>query len=385
VAIVNFYQAGNMQNPSFSYGSVLSATSSAITVANNSGSSGTYSGVFYYSGSYLSGGTITSYTDYDNYSLSLTVTGISVDALVVYAFSNSNNAIGLHQYVLSGNDTITGSVVSDSVRGWVGNDSLYGGLGNDSLNGGQGNDYLDGGLGIDTASFDIYESSVTSMRHLKTGGMIINSSDGLDTLIDIENLSFLDGNYSIDQFIASNPLPKFTSINSNGSQAAVNPTLYSGPVAFLEYQLLGNNQTGDVIIGSIANDFMNLLGGDDAANGGAGDDVLDGGTGSNFLTGGGDNDTFFLDGRGGNVTWSTITDFNSGDQINIWGWISGLSKQVFALDNQGADSYKGATFHYDLNNDGLIDTSITLTGIALSQVPVGIAMDVSGNGYLSIG
>jgi serralysin len=153
----------------------------------------------------------------------------------------------------------------------------------------------------------------------------------------------------------------------------------------LEYQLLGNNQTGDVIIGSLGNDFMNLLGGDDAANGGMGDDVLDGGTGSNFLTGGGDNDTFFLDGRGGNVTWSTITDFNFGDQINIWGWTSGISKQVFALENQGADGYKGATFHYDLNNDGLIDTSITFTGIALSQVPQGVAMDVSGNGYLFIG
>jgi serralysin len=207
----------------------------------------------------------------------------------------------------------------------------------------------------------------------------------VDTLIGIENLKFFDGNYTIDQVIASSPLPKFTSINSNGSQNIVNPTLYSGPVAFLEYQLLGNNQTGDVIIGSLGNDFMNLLGGDDAANGGMGDDVLDGGTGSNFLTGGGDNDTFFLDGRGGNVTWSTITDFNFGDQINIWGWTSGISKQVFALENQGADGYKGATFHYDLNNDGLIDTSITFTGIALSQVPQGVAMDVSGNGYLFIG
>jgi serralysin len=374
-----------LQNPSFSYGSVISATNNAITISNNAGSSGTYSGIFYYSGSYLSGGTITSYTDYDNYSLSLTVTGISVDALVVYAFSNSNNAIGLHQYVLNGTDTITGSVLADSVRGWDGNDSIYGGLGNDSLSGGQGNDYLDGGLGIDTASFDIYKSAVSSIRHLKSGGVIVTSSEGVDTLIGIENLKFFDGNYTIDQVIASSPLPKFTSINSNGSQNIVNPTLYSGPVAFLEYQLLGNNQTGDVIIGSLGNDFMNLLGGDDAANGGMGDDVLDGGTGSNFLTGGGDNDTFFLDGRGGNVTWSTITDFNFGDQINIWGWTSGISKQVFALENQGADGYKGATFHYDLNNDGLIDTSITFTGIALSQVPQGVAMDVSGNGYLFIG
>ena len=55
------------------------------------------------------------------------------------------------------------------------------------------------------------------------------------------------------------------------------------------------------------------------------------------------------------------------------------------MENQGADGYKGATFHYDLNNDGLIDTSITLTGLALSQVPTGVAHTVAGNGYLLIG
>jgi serralysin len=154
-------------------------------------------------------------------------------------------------------------------------------------------------------------------------------------------------------------------------------------VAFLEYQLLGS-ATGDIIIGSTGNDFMNLLAGDDAANGGAGDDVLDGGAGSNFLTGGSGNDTVFLDGRGGTTTWSTITDFSFGDQINIWGWNAGVSKQLLAMENQGAEGYKGATFHYDLNNDGLIDTSITLTGLALSQIPAGVAHTVAGNGYLLI-
>ena len=161
------------------------------------------------------------------------------------------------------------------------------------------------------------------------------------------------------------------------------PTKYVGPVTFLDYQLLGN-ATGDVITGATNNDFINLLGGDDAANGGAGNDVLDGGTGSNFLTGGSGNDTIFLDGRGGTTTWSTVTDFSAGDQVNIWGWNAGVSKQLFAMENQGADGYKGATFHYDLNNDGLIDTSITLTGLALSQVPAGVAHTVAGNGYLLI-
>jgi len=50
------------------------------------------------------------------------------------------------------------------------------------------------------------------------------------------------------------------------------------------------------------------------------------------------------------------------------------------MENQGADGYKGAT----LNNDGLIDTSITLTGLALPQVPAGVAHTAANNGYLLI-
>jgi serralysin len=62
------------------------------------------------------------------------------------------------------------------------------------------------------------------------------------------------------------------------------------------------------------------LGGDDVTDGGAGLDVLDGGFGWNFLTGGTGADAFFLDGRAGVMTWSTITDFSSEDNVNIWGW-----------------------------------------------------------------
>ena len=282
-----------------------------------------------------------------------------------------------------GNDIIYGKGGNDILFGMNGNDTLNGDSGDDTFYGGLGNDNLDGGVGTNIAFFNINKSNISDVHHLRDGGALINSSEGLDTLKNIETLRFLDGSLSIDTLIAERPLPSFTSIASNGTSSLVMPTKYNGPVAFLEYQLLGS-ATGDIIIGSIDNDFMNLLGGDDAANCGAGDDVLDGGTGSNFLTGGTGNDTVFLDGRGGTTTWSSVTDFSVGDQVNIWGWNAGVSKQVFALENQGAEGYKGATFHYDLNNDGLIDTSITLTGLALSQVPAGVAHTVENNGYLLI-
>jgi Ca2+-binding RTX toxin-like protein len=70
--------------------------------------------------------------------------------------------------------------------------------------------------------------------------------------------------------------------------------------------------------------ILNLLGVD-------GQYVLDGGIGSNFLTGGLGADVFFLDGRGGIITWSTITDFMSGDSVNLWGWKEGVSKILFHL------------------------------------------------------
>ncbi len=247
------------------------------------------------------------------------------------------------------------------------------------------NDILDGGTGNDTVIYDFNKNAVTEVGQSSDGTLMIKSAEGTDTLLSIENLRFLDGSLSISELIAQYaPVPLFTSSGSDGTSSYIMSTKYSGPVTFLEYELLGKT-TGDIITGSASNDFMNLLGGDDAANGAAGDDVLDGGTGSNFLTGGSGNDTIFLDGRAGTITWSTVTDFSAGDQVNIWGWNSSVSKQVFAMENQGADGYKGATFHYDLNNDGLIDTSITLTGLALSQIPTALAKDVAGNGYLFIG
>ena len=276
----------------------------------------------------------------------------------------------------NGDDSIKGTGSDDVINALAGNDSIYGSLGNDRI---------DGGTGNDTVLYDFNKNAITEVGQSSDGTLMIKSAEGTDTLLNIENLSFLDGGLSINELLAqSAPVPLFTSSASDGTSSYVMPTKYTGPVTFLDYQLLGN-AIGDVITGSTGNDFINLLGGDDAANGGAGNDVLDGGTGSNFLTGGSGNDTIFLDGRGGTTTWSTVTDFSAGDQVNIWGWNAGVSKQVLALENQGADGYKGATFHYDLNNDGLIDTSITLTGLALSQVPAGVAHTVAGNGYLFIG
>lgn len=144
------------------------------------------------------------------------------------------------------------------------------------------------------------------------------------------------------------------------------PQAYAGPVTHLNWQMLGT-AGADNVAGSAANDFTNLGGGNDAANGGAGNDVLDGGTGSNFLIGGDGQDVFFVDGRGGQVAWTTVVDFQKGEQVNIWGWQPGTSRLTWtALD--GAAGYQGATLHADLDADGRIDVSVTFTGLAVSAL-----------------
>jgi Ca2+-binding RTX toxin-like protein len=295
-----------------------------------------------------------------------------------------------HQYG-SGNATVKAVALyfperddAESLGGTMLGDHIYGMGGDDRIFGNGGNDLIDGGFGTDTASFNINKSAVSDIRHLKSGGAVITSSEGTDTLINIESLSFLDGTLSIKSLIASRPLPTFASIDNNGASSSITPSLYTGPVAFLEYELLGDI-TGNVIIASSGNDFMNLLGGDDAANGGLGDDVLDGGTDSNFLTGGGGTDTFFLDGRGVTTTWSTITDFVSGDTVNIWGWVQGTSQLLLTVASAGAAGFMGATYHYDLDGINGIDTSLTFSNLTLNQINSPTAQSVEDNGYLLFG
>ena len=159
----------------------------------------------------------------------------------------------------------------------------------------------------------------------------------------------------------------------------VMPEYYSGPAtaaggAPIHFQFIGDN-TGEVVIGTAYNDFINVAGGVDAVNAGAGNDVIDGGTESNFLTGGAGTDIFFSDGRGGVTTWSTITDWQAGEQLSVWGWHPGLSR-IMAWVQAGAAGYQGLTMHADLNGDGVVDTSVTFSGIvSQSQLPTPLEFD----------
>jgi len=162
-------------------------------------------------------------------------------------------------------------------------------------------------------------------------------------------------------------------ISRDGATSRVFPDIYTGSVFAVDYEITGTANS-EVVFGTSRNDFINLMRGDDVAVGREGDDVIDGGTGSSLLTGGSGRDEFYLDGRGPGPTWSTITDWQPGERLWVWGWRPGVS-QVIWRENEGEPGRMGVTMHADLNGDGLTDTSVTWTGLTRSQLPTPLQLD----------
>ncbi|MFN0184224.1 MAG: beta strand repeat-containing protein [Aquabacterium sp.] len=154
---------------------------------------------------------------------------------------------------------------------------------------------------------------------------------------------------------------------------ATGGTFFDGAIGYLQRQFI-NPTGGSVAVGAnIPNVFLHGGGlrGGNALQVLSGRNVIDGGTGSNFLVGGlgsgPDNaDTFFLDGRGGGVSWGTVVNFQAGDAVTFWGWKDGITTFDWFAD-AGAPGFQGATIHARLNGgSGDYDASITFTGIDLA-------------------
>lgn len=141
-----------------------------------------------------------------------------------------DNAIGG-----SGNDTILGNAIANV---------LNGGSGDDTLTGGGGNDTIDGGIGNDTAVYSgnranyavTYNSSTQtfSIADLRSG-----SSDGADTVTNVEYFQFADGTIS-SAFLANPPV----SIEALGTTSLLESgnNFYMSPVggSFVELKYGGS-------------------------------------------------------------------------------------------------------------------------------------------------
>lgn len=106
-------------------------------------------------------------------------------------------------------DTFEGGAENDSFSGGLGNDHLNGGAGDDSLDGGEGDDHLSGGSGhntliggngIDTAVYT-YSRNHVDIHDNSDGTYTVTDGTFEDTLSGVEQISFSDGNMSVDYAI----------------------------------------------------------------------------------------------------------------------------------------------------------------------------------------
>eukprot|EP00903_Cladosiphon_okamuranus_P001575 g1573.t1 len=105
-----------------------------------------------------------------------------------------------------GNDMLAGENDDDTLEGGAGADNLYGGSGSDTLEGGAGNDYLDGGSDTDTAvysgNFADYSITLNDNGSYTVTDLRNGSPEGTDTVWNVENFRFADGDVLAGDLIA---------------------------------------------------------------------------------------------------------------------------------------------------------------------------------------
>lgn len=289
-------------------------------------------------------------------------------------------------YLGDGNDTVQGGDGNDIIYAGGGNDVIYGGEGDDQLNGEAGNDIIDGGAGNDTinagAGDDVIKASLgndfidggdgydTLDLSAATGplyvdmaaGRVAGAGVGVQTFVNIENLSFGDGDNVVTGGNGDDSFDGGAGDDTlNGG--AGDDTLFGG----LGNDTLKGGSGDDLLDGGDGNDTLSggsgddiLLGGlgNDALSGGSGDDRLEGGAGDDILTGGSGNDVFvFMPGFGRD----TITDFAGGHE-DVVEFAAALFADFDAAMAQAAQVGSDVVFTIDA------DTSLTLAGVQLGSL-----------------
>ncbi len=101
-----------------------------------------------------------------------------------------------------GDDLIEGESFDDTLDGGSGMDTLFGGSENDVLIGGLDDDIIDGGREQDTAVFaGTFAQAEINIIDIFTGEFTITTSDGTDTVRNVEILRFDDREIAVDAII----------------------------------------------------------------------------------------------------------------------------------------------------------------------------------------
>jgi Ca2+-binding RTX toxin-like protein len=130
--------------------------------------------------------------------------------------------------------------------------------------------------------------------------------------------------------------------------------------------------------------FLAAGAGNNVIQASAGQNVISVGTGTNLLIGGTGTATFFVDGRNPGPSWSTLADFNPGDELILWGWQGNVAALQWQ-NGQGLAGWRGATLHAGLYGTGS-NESITFAGLTAAQATgfeIGVG-NANGTPYLVI-
>jgi Ca2+-binding RTX toxin-like protein len=276
------------------------------------------------------------------------------------------------------NDTLYGNDGDDLIKGGAGDDNIVGGIGADAIHGDGGNDSIDGGTEIDTVFYTgtigDHSYALNADGSVKVTDLRNGSPDGSDTLSNIEQLSFVDGVWTLvagtdgddpitgsagndlvfggsgnDSFLGTGGLDRYEggagTDTIDYSQIAFKVTVdLAAGLAYHPDYLAGADHLSN-IENAVGTGYDDLLIGTSGANtliGGAGNDVLNGGDGDDILRGGAGDDT--IDGGAG-FDVLDLSDATGTLTVNLAaGTVSGAGI--------GTDHFTGIeTFRFGAGND----------------------------------
>jgi Ca2+-binding RTX toxin-like protein len=275
------------------------------------------------------------------------------------------NAVTAADYTASAGVTFTlGAAGNQNITGGAGNDTFnFGGTGGDTLTAA---DVIAGGLGSDTlvvsnatgaitpaVDFD----NVTSVETIKLGTATGSNANG-NTVADTIGLTIADIASATTQTIT------ITAAVITDAKDTVTVT-YGGGVSNTSFDITGGAGPDTLVGGANA----------DTISGGGGADSIDGGLGADQLKGGDGNDIFVVTNSTG-LARDTITDFTSGDRIQI------NLGQVSAAGQTTVDAtYKGAVTNA---GDAAASFAASVTGqLVFNTANSTLLVDSNGSGTIS--
>lgn len=260
-------------------------------------------------------------------------TTFTPDAAIVIQGANNIQTLAVAERNL-----IEGTDNPDIIFGTPGNDEIRAKGGDDILLGTTGDDLLDGGSGFDSVDYSNLGQAITLLPRGAIGEG--NSSGG--QLQSIEKIVGAAGQQNTIDGSNSTGGASFD-INLGANRLTVNNIPDIGSISFTVENFVNVKGTpfDDSIIGSGGGNTLDGFGGNDSLTGGLGNDTLLGGDGNDILqgttdaptvssneqdvlTGGSGSDRFILGNASGSFykfagdnDFAQITDFSSGDQIQL--------------------------------------------------------------------